>query len=345
VKEYRLPMYGRWALNADDSLEKVAEISAKLNAPEKLTEIINNPEAILRKKLPSGTDIVLLHPTGPYTDRALMLAMYNPDIKTTHNAQWTYDYPFKEQVEYWRFVVSGLYAQKEILKQEGRDKEVKSQYVENATHVSNGKFRTSSTISFQHGHFIEIDPKELVPTTHTIPHLREEREVLERGFLMKRFLRRLSNSFEMNSEVKSPDFIVQEKLPLGYGFKISSDNSDHNISKLTFIMNKHHKAYENLTQEYLDSAHVVSARFSDTTLNFRERLKTVIPPPSYRLYMTLNISQIDVEISPEFISHAGVMQGEGIDLDRNEDHEIRPLGTPEARCDYAQKFAGFIKHL
>ena len=69
-------MYGRWAINQDAGPQEAASIAATLNTQENLRSIIQSPEAIMRQTMTDSTEIVLLHPTGPYTDRALMLGAY-----------------------------------------------------------------------------------------------------------------------------------------------------------------------------------------------------------------------------------------------------------------------------
>src|SRR3989344_3252176 len=177
-------MYGRWAINQDAGPQEAASIAATLNTPENLRSIIQSLEAIMRQTMTDGTEIVLLHPTGPYTDRALMLGAYNEEIKpvnrdgSVRSTHWIYDYSNETQEVYWGLVVAGLKAGKAILEEEGRVGAVTNKYLENSTHVSNHRFRTSRTITFPHGQFVERDPGVLHETTHVPQHLIDERGIL-----------------------------------------------------------------------------------------------------------------------------------------------------------------------
>ncbi len=331
-------MHGKWAINQNVPQEEVAVATAKLNTPENLASIIQNPQAIImRQSFQDGTDLVLLHPSGPYTDRALMLAVYNPNITTRHDTHWIYDYPQDVQEEYFRNIILGLYAQREILKEEGRDN-IESLYVENSTHVSNHAFRTSRTIKFPHGHFIEVDESELIPHTSTLDHLREEWGVLGRGFLVEDFAKRLkANMVEKGTELDQ--IASRDRLPLGYEFQLPLSSLQGNVRDVASVMGSHHESYEDVASKYVRAVKF-SARIPQVTDLFIDRAGKIIPPPSYRLYMSLqDDNNLGVIIAPEFISHAGVMQAKGIDLDRRETYPLRAIGTPQARNDYAQRFA------
>ena len=74
---YKYLVRGEDVYNEEDGQEKVAEGVKRVNTPEYLASIFQNQEVIYTQDFKDGTKIHLFHPTGPYNDRALMLAAYN----------------------------------------------------------------------------------------------------------------------------------------------------------------------------------------------------------------------------------------------------------------------------
>lgn len=342
----RMPVYGINAINTDADRVTAAEQVAILNDPENLQAIVTNPErTILHKQLPDGTHISLLRPTGPYSNRALMSGMYDKELKEEGVTHFVYDYPTEDQRQYWALAFAGLHAGRQILEEEGREEQVANLYAENVVHVSDISQRTSRTIRFPHGHFVEFDsdPEVIHPTTSAIHHLQEEQDVLERRELVERFWVRVLQRMPEEIDSLLPEFDVRYSAPFGYQFSLDGVFNRQNIDRLTQVLALHHETYKQVADLVISAGR----RAFSVSNEFRDRMrrskpgddagqKKVIKGSSYRLYLALNGGKLDVIICPEFWSHGGVMEATGVNLDRDPSHKEFPM---EQRKDFEDKFA------
>ena len=340
----RLSMYGRNAINQDATLEKAAEIAQRINVPSTLQSIIEGKdgfsELITSQKFDDGTLISLVHPTGPYTDRALMLGIYNKDMKENGDTHWIYDYPKDKQERFWGMVLAGLHAGREILDKEGRT-EVINLWAESDVHVSDVDERTSRTIRFPHGHFIEIDINRIHPSTLVLHHMEEEQDVLERGYLVERFGSRVLQRMPEYQDVLLAGFKVRKSAPFGYEFELPDELNEANIDLIVQVMDAHHKAIKETSVHYINKTRIVDRKIISNP-DFSKKLDRVIKPPSYRLYMFLDGGHLSVIISPEFWSHGGVLEAMKITLDRDPKHPL--MITEEEKRDYGRRFAEIVSH-
>jgi hypothetical protein len=75
---------------------------------------------------------------------------------------------------------------------------------------------------------------------------------------------------------------------------------------VTQMLAEHHAAYTEISQAWFSSLKP-------------QRQAKLIPQPSYRLYLTLENGKVIATISPEVISHAGVMEAAGVTLIRKQE--------------------------
>jgi len=329
----RLAVWGQNAINPTATRSEAAAATHRINEPDHLIHIMTDQPTLLSQTTELGAVNSIVRPTGPYTNRAVMEGMYRRDVKDPHETQWVYDYTPSEQRDYWKLVLAGLHAGKQILEEEGRAEEVINLYAENTTHVSDISQRTSRTIRFPHGHFIEIDPETIHSTTSVLHHMQEEQDLLERRELVERFGLRVMQRMPNYGAKILDEFDVRQTAPFGYQFSLDAELTQQNIEKLAKTLEEHHHA---LTEVSNITLHAANRALSQ---EFKNRLKDVKRTPSYRLYLALNSGKLDVIISPEFWSHGGVLEAMNITLDRDESHTPFPM---DQRLDFERKFAGKV---
>lgn len=338
-----ISIYGENAVNPGDSQETTEERIERINTKENLINIINGEngasELIRTVDYPDGTRMSIVHPSGPYTDRALMIGVYNENIQTDEITQWIYDYPENIQRDYWHTVVVGIGADDEILRQEGKS-HVDVIWAENTMRVSLSE-RTSRTVKFPHGQFLEIDSDRIHPTTSVLHHLEEEQDVLKRSFLVSRFGKRLIDKME-SVERASDTFQVRRNEPYGYQFNFPNEMDLEGVESVKRFMRVHHQAYTDTTKYYLDHARNNIFQSRENSV-FSKKLESVKKQPAYRTYFCLNRENesIDVVISPMFWSHGGVMEALGIRLDRNPEHQ--KIVSDAEKKSHGKKFNDFVE--
>ena len=308
-----------------DSLEVAAEKSRAIT--ERLRKIIDE-EAILawgvRKppgEIPNHGNVIAA-PKAPYTDRALMLMYFPPDYDKQVSTKTIYDYgDLRVVAGYWRRIVAGLAAMRELTKEE-LDRFIPL-YVENVVcRVTDKEVRTSRTAILPHGQWVEIDKNEIVSVNKRISHLQEEQDVLQRRKTAERFIERLKvemreqviipgGYFTENTKADLSDVTigVRDESPYGYFIQIpysfNPEGLDRDeMAKIVTVAVAHHKAYTKLSQRYLSKATSVIPKL------------ILIPQPSYRMYVSLGKENLTMVFTPEFISHAGVMEAAGIVVNR-----------------------------
>lgn len=330
---YKYLVRGEDVYNEEDGQEKVAEGVKRVNTPEYLASIFQNQEVIYTQDFKDGTKIHLVHPTGPYTDRALMLTAYNENFFTADsdsNPNTHFIYEFSDEVQYawWSNIVAGLKTSRQILEEEGRE-DVAIKYVENSTRVSNHQFRTSRTLIIPHGQFVERDPKLL--KRHEMKNV-PEHEVREKQLLysrrnsVNRFMNQVREKMSTNT---ANNFEVASEHPLGYGFRIPLDTQ-----QIAPTMKSHHLAYKEMQEKY--KKELIERRKRLLNPSTLEQVEKSIEAPSYRLYVGLDGNEAVINISPEVISYAGVMQGWGIHLIRKPNVPLRI--TTEEKHEYGRRF-------
>ena len=103
--------------------------------------------------------------------------------------------------------------------------------------------------------------------------------------------------------------VARDTEPFGYSIitNVRSDDAMQNIKRIQKIVELNNSAYTNHSTEMFKLA------------NLKEKSrKRIIPQPSYRMYMFFNKDKnLEIIISPEFLSHAGVTEAAGIQTIRD----------------------------
>ena len=299
-------------------------------------------------------DFAFAPPKGPYTDRAMMLMMFPISVGGTPvklgrlwRALDIYDLPYLAVPDlhrtYWRSILLGLAAMRELTKEEP-DRFIPL-YVENVIReTTSGKVQTSRTGDYPHGQVIAVDREAIIPGGKKFSHLEEEQIILARRDGMVRFVGELKEEMsrpykflgvdEFKPDLKDVQYGIKEKLPLGYflefpAFLDTQDSFRETVERTAEVAASNFIAYEKL-----------SKRYQSTTERLFSQIK-IIPQPSYRMYVSLGNGSLSLIYSPEFLSHAGVMEAAGISLIR--DQNVPRRYSKEEVEDFQNKFVGLVK--
>ncbi len=301
-----LRMYGKRVVNTTTTKEDTARATAGLNQPDFVERAffdLDNPRILHRSTLPDGSAVAIMDQTGKYTDISLLVIAKG----TEHSPEKTesiYDYSPATQKAYWQSVLGSMLSLREGISEEKRVIAVENCI---ATY-SNESHRTSRSIGKPHAHILVLDEEHIEEdTTGTIPHLEDERRAA--AVVLPSLMREVRNNLpaDLMEGVEGPT--LRTELPHGYTMTISSslESLFEDPSSITEFMQAHHAAYK-------EAAH--SGGVFDS-------IPDHLPQPSYRLYIEEADGKLSLSISPEFLSHAGVMEAAGVLLDRSEDNQQR----------------------
>lgn len=294
------------SVNTTVGTEVAGDIAATQNTPEYLQKsfFTESPKHILINKLPSGGQVAVLHPSGPYSENAFLVIAAGPNSleQNRGNTEFIYDYPEDVQEEYWRATLTILNSFKESSNPE---KEI-AVAVENAVGERTSKHkRTSRSISLPHNQVILLELDQIEKHDWHFSHLDREQRVLR----FKAITRLIQEKLH---EMASPEMIdvfktvtQRENAPYGYSFRIPIS---FETSQIAQVMKAHHVAYASAANEVVSKLKPANQ-------------ESIIPQPSYRVYITQETDALEVTISPEFMSHAGVLEAANILLDRSPDHK------------------------
>jgi hypothetical protein len=300
------------AINTNVGVEQAAQQVHNLNSTSFLfnTFFGDNESILATNQLQSGSRITLMSPSGPYSEDSVMVIAAGPDsfereIATT---QTIYDFPEDVQVAYFSYINEGLKIHLE--KNNGRG-DVRAVATENCiASVSNQEHRTSRSIALPHTQIFSINYAQITPSNPTIDHLKKEQRILSNKKLASSFINGINIRLkEELAYCDLPRLATQAGLPTGYSLNLGEVTSPEKIQR---VMKAHHYAFKKET--------VMRAGEFLPTLK-PENQKRIKPFPSYRMYMTYNDQNELVSIiSPQYISHAGVIEAAGVALDRSPLH-------------------------
>jgi hypothetical protein len=296
-QEGLLDIYGD-GINTEMSREAAALRSEKLNQPEKLRAILNDQERLYTGQV-GVLRFSVIRPTSPYTPGSLMFAAHTEDYNgLSEKPQYIYEFGEVEQRAYWAHILAGLFAHGN-----------QSFYTENTTQTTSFEHRSSRTLNFIHGQFGSIKEEWLQPHGESLEHLgAESRKTLS---LMDRIngpLGAIMNDVRASSPSVELEYYAR---PTGYAlsFPLTADLPEL-IATVQRTMEAHWQAYSNYVKD--EEAKVKRASENNSGIEKRD----IIPGPSYRQYVWFEDGMLKILISPEYDSHAGVMEGMGIHLRR-----------------------------
>lgn len=236
-----------------------------------------------------------------------------------------YDLPFATQVSYWSEVLESLDIYHATLEDFEDPTKVTIFAGENAIKERTGTIRTSRSIAIPHAHTVPLEHSTIVNLPDgdpTMAHVNYEQRILEK--VGQKLADRVFENLPDEAKDKlletmkgdDPNLKLRKRLvkPFGYQMQLPSDIS---ITDFAAFMEDHHHAYVETTDEIIDR------------LSSKNQAR-IIPQPSYRMYVfkeDQGKGDISVIISPEFISHGGLIEAAGLKLNRSVDN--KPKHDPE----------------
>jgi hypothetical protein len=345
------PEFAHTAINTSVTPEDAAKMAEKNNTAGHIRQEFFNPENGKGNVLSVTTDessnsnSSRVRLTAAYTELAsaefaanghVFRVSENPDPEerakeqTAINAEQVpthtvYDLPFATQVSYWSEVLESLDIYHATLEDFSDPYKVTIFAGENAVKERTGKIRTSRSIAIPHAHTVPLEHDtvtELPDGDPTMAHVNYEQRVLEK--IGQKLADRVHENLPQDAQSKlldtmegdDPNLKLRKRLvkPFGYQLQLPSDIS---ITDFASFMEDHHHAYVGTTDEIVERLSV-------------KNQKRIIPQPSYRMYVfkeDQGKGDISVIISPEFISHGGLIEAAGLKLNRSVDNE--PKHDPE----------------
>lgn len=301
------------AINTNASPTEAARVADTYNSSEflKRTFFGTTPDILQRFATPSSGEVTTMKPSGPYTEGAVMVIAHGPDSFNQEyvGTEQIYDYPADVQHAYWGSILTAL---KKIQAKNPRQQAIA---VENCiSQRTSADKRTSRSVGLPHSQTLLLNPKHITPESWNIPHLTREQKLLNRSGSMYRFMSGVQHAAHtMDSPLQLEH---RQQAPFGYEFTASEQGS---IVETTLNMAVHHEAYRQASTAAI-------AQLSE------RNQKNIIPQPSYRMYMYIeNDGSIRTIISPEVLSHAGVLEAMGIQLQRSVDTPRRIHPRQEKR--------------
>lgn len=296
------------SVNPSADAKSAHEIVAAQNTAAYLREsfFTETPNHIAHTELPSGGKVAVLFPTGPYADISILVIAAGPESlsRDLDQTEFIYDYPEDVQLEYWRSTLTIL---NQLKQSSDPAKEIVLAVENSVAQRTNQAQRTSRSISLPHTQVLLLQPDQVEKTDWRFTHLEREQRVLRFSAITKLIQQKLSEVTDQKLSSVLHSVVQQQKAPYGYSFSLPLT---FNAADVSHIMKLHHQAYTAAANEAL------------STLK-DEHQSEIIAQPSYRVYISRESDFLQVIISPEFLSHAGVMEAAGILLDRSSAHPQR----------------------
>lgn len=315
-KQGYLHLYAeRPAINTSASVMDAAAIANRQNTADylKQTFFTPNPSILSMHELENGGQTTLMIPSGPYAEGAVMVIAKGPHSLDREGIQTEtiYDYPDDVQNSYWMTIYSSLQACNELAKEKGRDG-LHVVASENCIATrTNAVHRTSRSIALPHSQIFTLDEQHITPfdeDEEEINHLVFEQQALQQERWLKGYTQLVQGLVVNKMRHGLEGLRCETKAPFGYSFIASYDGA---IEEITQVMNAHHQAYTEAAELWVPQLKP----------SFQEKIS--IPQPSYRLYMSSEDGNFQVTVSPEFLSHAGVLEAAGVELKRGPQYPRR----------------------
>lgn len=284
----------------------------------------SHPNHLYSRTFPDKSMVVLYNQSAKYSEISALVIAHGPKTFDRGDnelvpVEYIYDYPETVQQSYWQALFGGM----KSLQKNAPIENMRFFIGENniSTYSTFDK-RTSRSIGNPHAHIVGFIEEHIEPrstkASEQVQYLAEEQEFTKR--LSTQITRRVHNKLPKTLQ----DQLVitpQDQPPFGYSFAIpySVDEIVTNPETFTSLMTDHHKAYTTVAQqmEKVYAPKILAAGF-----------KQFIPQPSYRLYLEEVDGQLYAAISPEYISHAGIIEARSYSrspliLDRNASYPKR----------------------
>lgn len=269
-----------------------------------------NPTILHTFELASGGQVTAMIPSAPYGEGGMMVIAAGKDSLTPGfiKTEVVYDFPEDVQTTYWAVV---MYCLSSFANDLYKDATVVLATENCMAHITNEQERNSRSVRLPHIQIFPVQNQHIYETEWTIDHLEKEKALFSRPALMAGYLYQLEKRYWALSKNGVPQFNHTLGLPTGYAFKVGEIDD---VETVTEVMRTHHQAYTAAAQRAVGLA---NALIDQKHLLKEDNKRMLITQPSYRLYLTVVGREVQATIAPELISHGGVMESIGIQLDRN----------------------------
>ena len=312
MKEFpsgRLEIRAHNAINSEASLGTAAKKAAEQNSSQNLRKFFDPLSCdVLDLDLTDGGVTSTYKPSGPYADISILIisAPHHSLQRKEAVTEQIYDYSFDLQENHWKRVLSTMVATANHPLIINSDSQIYA--TENCIEsISNQNQRNSRTISLPHAQVFALDQSVIKPDNTNFNHLTRERKWTQR--YIADFLDQLKThlpSIELSARVSNPT---------GYEFSFN-ENAYGLLANISFVaqtLRDHHIAFAKVAKMWKKQIDKLDKPY----------FQNLIQAPSYRLYLYDGDKGLEVTISPEFISHAGVLEAAGLHLHRASFHPKR----------------------
>lgn len=302
-------------------LSEVHAVVKGTNTPEELVDRFyrpDHPDTVARREFDQGGNLRLHRPTGPYADLDIMVVAHAPhSLEITSDGlvavENIYRYPQEIQEAYWQYMLGTMLGF--INKAPSNTRVIMGENC--IATYSTDKLHTSRSVANPHAHVLGIDPGHIVPfengTTIPTKWLAEEQELIQShgDTLTEKVHTRLPKDLKRKLHLKP-----RGDAPYGYSFQIQGNIQTmiENPKAFSRLMREHHRALAPVLRAF-------EGEHKENLL--RQGYEQVIPQPSYRLYLESEDGKMFVTVSPEILSHAGILEAAGVLLDRHPSHPRR----------------------
>lgn len=293
---------GTKAINSQTSIEDASRKANSYNTPENLKSFfdVNKEDVLFVKALPDGYAVSEFMPSAPYSEEGVMICAGN--LKELGegkvSTQNIYDLPEDVQKEYWRITLANLIVLGEETKDSNRFRVLAT---ENTTPRTGQEHRTSRSIDVPHIQINRFDRNKVVSGEELPSSLQTEQRVLRDEERIWDFAKKIRPDMGLK-------ILPRLSEPYGYSlfFGMDARTALTSISEFQELMLLHHQAYTREARKMVEKLR-------------SQNQKRIIPQPSYRTYIFFNEGRLEVVISPEFLSHAGVTEAAGLEMVRSSD--------------------------
>src|SRR3989344_8318268 len=335
-KVWKPESIGIHSFSQKDTKKLAAVRSAEQNTLTHLKENIFRPDRnLLPGSLGKGQNgrIVLIRPTGPYTESTLMgvaledkiftdpgeLESYNTGEKEIKivKSKVIYDLPPNLQIEYWKVVMATLTAYNKVFSE--IDNKHVIAVVENVVPATSDDYRTSKSLRPSHFHVIAINTDFIEAQDPFIfpPHLQHLQEEIDHfigkqklmGEFTKRIHDKLPDSEKEKLEENGLKFVTTPPLGYEFSFKVSPEELLKDPKFVQECMLANHNIFAKIAK--------LARAVVEGVGKYGESKWDIIPQPAYRKYIYIKDGKLCMRICPVLKSSAGPMETLFLDYERD----------------------------
>ncbi len=318
--------------NDDHPFTVAATVEASNTAKYLLNEFFYGSEVLFMQRDSSQGMVGGRSPTGPYMDRSILLVACPPNIETTDPTVpvMSYDLPQETRREFLSAELTALQKSHQLAYQ--KPAAMKAISAENCLSVLSGDLRTSRTVRLPHLQVGIVDIQAINERTKQKPTkgLQDEEKILSDQVFMTRALTAINRSLSHRLPGRDKEYSLHIRTARPYGYAIVFNDIDvakvtdkDSLENVLSVMEAHHASFS-LVARALERSEKMQETISLSADPTHMSPQGMIAQPSYRRITHFNEdNKLEMIISPEFFSHAGVFEASGVTLHRTEKAPLR----------------------